>query len=141
MITLNDALTANEFWHMTLANANLKLADAKPGTPPTKCRRNGATKTWKKWPGLFRIPVKYGLKSCFYIQNFDYRDANVPAGSDQGRNDADWCTPTKWPAEHVLFEGVPTPTTVPPSADPVWMNTSALSAAALRRLGKVREQA
>lgn len=109
MITYQQALTAREFWHAELVNPNLKLKDAGPGAKPTKCRRNGKTQTWKKWPGLFRIPVKYGLKSCFYIQNFDDGGPNTPAAAGKGgqrRNDTAWCTPELWDAEHVLFEGV-----------------------------------
>lgn len=30
-------------------------------------RRNGATKLWKTRPEDFKIPVKAGLKDCFYI--------------------------------------------------------------------------
>lgn len=34
---------------------------------PIRCRRNGKVKTWKTRPGDFRAPVKYGFKTCFYI--------------------------------------------------------------------------
>lgn len=90
MITMQQALTAREFWHMTAKNAD--------GTP-VRCRRNGATKTWKREPGKFRIPVKQGLKSCFYIDNFDGDLAN-------SKNHHLWCVPELWEVEHVLFEGV-----------------------------------
>lgn len=90
MITLNDALAAREFWHMTKTNAD--------GTP-LRCRRNGATKTWKREPGKFLIPVKHGLKYYFYIDNFDGDLAYA-------NNAHEWCTAEKWPAEHVLFEGL-----------------------------------
>jgi hypothetical protein len=32
-----------------------------------RCRANGVCKTWKTRPGEFRLPVKYGLRDCFYI--------------------------------------------------------------------------
>lgn len=32
-----------------------------------KARRNGATKIWKKSPGHFEIPVKFGFKDCARI--------------------------------------------------------------------------
>ena len=28
-----------------------------------KVRRNGETKLWKRQPGIFRIPIKFGFKS------------------------------------------------------------------------------
>jgi hypothetical protein len=34
---------------------------------PVKCRVNGACKTWKTRPDDFQLPVKHGLKQCFYI--------------------------------------------------------------------------
>lgn len=58
MITKDIALVANTFHHVTLNNAD--------GTP-VRARRNGATKTWKTRPSDFRVPVKHGLKDCFYI--------------------------------------------------------------------------
>jgi hypothetical protein len=58
MITFEQSLVLNCFEHSTDRNAD--------GTP-TRCRRNGKTKTWFTRPGLFRIPVKCGLKHCFYI--------------------------------------------------------------------------
>jgi hypothetical protein len=43
-----------------------------------RCRRNGATKTWKTRPGEFQIPVKAGFRSCGYVRhdnlyNFEVR--------------------------------------------------------------------
>lgn len=32
-------------------------------------RRNGQTKTWKREPGRFEIPVKAGFRECFRIDN------------------------------------------------------------------------
>lgn len=34
---------------------------------PVRCRINGKCKLWKTRPDEFRLPVKYGLKTCFYI--------------------------------------------------------------------------
>ena len=45
-------------YHVTLKNAN--------GTP-LRCRVNGKVKLWKTRPNEFRLPVKYGLRECFYI--------------------------------------------------------------------------
>ena len=47
----------------TLVHATLKNADKSP----LRCRVNGKTKVWKTRPDDFIVPVKYGLKHCFYI--------------------------------------------------------------------------
>ena len=47
-----------EFHHITEKNSD--------GTP-ARCRVNGACKVWKTRPDEFRLPVKHGLKLCFYI--------------------------------------------------------------------------
>ena len=46
-----------------LHHESVKNAD---GTP-ARCRVNGAIKLWKTRPDDFRLPVKHGLKDCFYI--------------------------------------------------------------------------
>lgn len=60
MITKESALTANNFEHISLKNAD---------KTPLRARRNGKTKTWKTRPEEFKIPAKHGLKECFYIDN------------------------------------------------------------------------
>lgn len=57
----HTALTAQTFYHRTRKYANSKR--------PMEARRNGATKTWVRQPGKFRIPAKFGLYDCFYIDN------------------------------------------------------------------------
>ena len=34
---------------------------------PSKIRVNGKTKLWVRTPERIQVPVKYGLKDCFYI--------------------------------------------------------------------------
>ena len=43
-----------------------KLLKNADGTP-LRARVNGKIKTWKTRPGEFELPMKYGLKQCFYI--------------------------------------------------------------------------
>lgn len=64
-----------EFYHTSLKNAD--------GTP-VRCRVNGKCKTWKTRPTEFRLPVKYGLRDCFYI---------TPANAEE------WVTP----ADYLLY--------------------------------------
>ncbi len=58
-ITPEVAMTANRFYHRTQKYAR--------SDEPLQARRNGRTRVWKRRPGYFEIPVKYGLKQCFYI--------------------------------------------------------------------------
>lgn len=60
-ITARTADQYNRFYHRTLSYKN--------STHPIEVRRNGKTKYWKREPTRFRIPVKYGLRDCFYIDN------------------------------------------------------------------------
>jgi hypothetical protein len=61
MITKEIALTLRH--RQTLEHKTLKNADKTP----LRCRVNGNVKTWKTRPKDFQIPVKYGIKACFYI--------------------------------------------------------------------------
>lgn len=59
MVTMNDCLTHRTFYHVTLRNADGSAV---------RCRANGRMKTWKRDPARFRLPVKHGLKCCFYLE-------------------------------------------------------------------------
>ena len=50
--------TGDIYHHVSANNAD--------GTP-ARCRVNGMCKTWKTRPEDFRLPVKHGLRDCFYI--------------------------------------------------------------------------
>lgn len=67
-LTVEDLLSNNEFFHRLVTNAD---------GSPARCRKSGALKTWKTRPGQFRLPVKYGLRTSFYM---------TP------ENIGDWCT-------------------------------------------------
>lgn len=63
MITKEQAMALDyrhELWHVRQKNSD--------GTP-LRCRVNGKCKTWKTRPNAFRLPVKYGLRECFYIDD------------------------------------------------------------------------
>ncbi len=46
------------FHHITEKNAD---------KTPMRCRVNGKCKTWKTRPMEFKLPVKHGLRNCFYL--------------------------------------------------------------------------
>ncbi len=48
---------------------------------PLRCRVNGKCKTWKRRPDAYQLPVKHGLRDCFYI---------TPNGANPGE---DWVYP------------------------------------------------
>lgn len=61
MLTLQQALA------LKYRNILLHVTHKDSTGNPSRCRVNGAVKTWKTRPGKFCIPVKYGLRDCFYI--------------------------------------------------------------------------
>lgn len=70
-VTPETALTANRFYHRKLKY--------KGSDRPIEVRRMGRTKTWKRDPEKFRVPVKYGLRDSFYIdQNNAHEWATQP---------------------------------------------------------------
>lgn len=72
--TVGPAITADnvgahrEFWHRTL-----KSSDGSP----VRCRANGKVKLWKTRPTEFQLPVKYGLRECFYINRVNAAEWTV----------------------------------------------------------------
>ena len=70
-MTLTEALTANEFH---TGKCTRRVGPRGGVTFQQEIwRRNGKTKTWKREPERFSIPVKYGLYHYGYINN----DTNV----------------------------------------------------------------
>lgn len=59
----------NEFWHRFECNS---------GGTPVRCRKSGQLKTWKTRPGDFRQPVKYGLKTSFYLTPLNISEWCLP---------------------------------------------------------------
>jgi len=82
MITKEIAEIAHHgqtYHHVTSKNSD--------GTP-ARCRVNGACKVWKTRPGDFRLPVKHGLRDCFYITPENCTDWVVDADLWTITNDA-----------------------------------------------------
>jgi hypothetical protein len=46
---------------------------------PLRARVNGAVKTWKTRPGEFSVPMKHGLRSCFYLTQDNAEDWAIPS--------------------------------------------------------------
>lgn len=63
-IITRASLNNGGFWHRTAKYTSR----GKPGGP-LYVRRNGAAQTWKRTPGKFRIPFKYGLYDYGEINN------------------------------------------------------------------------
>ena len=59
-ITSENVGANSELWHRTARNAD---------GSPVRCRVNGQVKRWERRPNEFRLPVKYGLRECFYLTN------------------------------------------------------------------------
>jgi hypothetical protein len=57
-VTVESVENHREFWHRTATNAD---------GSPVRCRSKFKVKRWKKLPNEFQLPVKYGLRECFYI--------------------------------------------------------------------------
>lgn len=56
--TAVDSTYRQTFYHVTARNADGSAVRA---------RVNGRCKVWKTRPNEYRLPVKYGLRHCFYI--------------------------------------------------------------------------
>ena len=48
---------------------------------PVRCRVNGKCRTWKTRPQDFQLPVKYGLRTCFYITPANAHEWTLPETS------------------------------------------------------------
>lgn len=68
MVTKESALTANNFTHVSMKNRD---------ETPLRVRRNGKTKTWKRRPNDFSVPVKYGLYGYGYITQDNAHEWNA----------------------------------------------------------------
>jgi hypothetical protein len=67
-VNKENSMSANKFEHISLKNAD---------KTPVRCKRNGKTKTWVTRPNEFRIPVKHGLRDCFYITQDNCHEWNI----------------------------------------------------------------
>lgn len=61
---ITKKIAENTFHGQVFHHKSLKNAD---GTP-LRARVNGACKVWKTRPAEFRLPMKHGLRQCFYIE-------------------------------------------------------------------------
>ena len=57
-----------------------------------QCRRNGATKTWKRDPERIRVPIKVGFREYYAITETDFRSNNMTelnSGAFRAKEDLD----------------------------------------------------
>jgi len=71
MLTKKQCLDAD--YRQTFEHINLKNSDKTP----VRCRVNGKCKTWKTRPDEFKLPVKHGLRQCFYITEVNAHEWRV----------------------------------------------------------------
>ena len=71
-MTKNEAMSLSHGW--TIHHKTEKNADGSP----LRCRVSGICKTWKTRPNEFQLPVKYGLKTSFYITHENADDWELP---------------------------------------------------------------
>jgi hypothetical protein len=71
MITKEQAMTAHDFHENHSAIIRVGPRGGKTMPKIFNWRRNGQTKTWKREPDHFRIPVKHGMRSYSYITQMD----------------------------------------------------------------------
>ena len=67
-ITVENVGAHREFWHRTARNSD---------GSPVRFRVNGKVKLWKTRPTEFILPVKYGLRECFYINRVNAAEWTV----------------------------------------------------------------
>ena len=67
---ITKAIATQLSYRDTLHHVSLTNADGSM----LRCRINGKCQTWKTRPDDFRLPVKYGLKQCFYITPDNAKD-------------------------------------------------------------------
>lgn len=83
MITIELARAAkigDVWYHVTINN--------RDGTP-LRARVNGRCRQWVKNPARFQLPMKHGLKRCFYITESNASEwSTTLAGSVVEREDA-----------------------------------------------------
>ena len=94
-VTKEQAITAEEFHY-----GECTRTVGPRGGVTIKCevwRRNGVTRYWKTRPDEFKVPIKYGLKNCAYL---DQSNASYfHTAEDCPLNAANATTPTQEPTK------------------------------------------
>ena len=60
---ITKAVAMSLGWRHEVYNRSLRNRDGSP----LRARVNGRCKVWKTRPTEFRLPMKHGLRQCFYI--------------------------------------------------------------------------
>lgn len=78
-----DRIRPHVLIHRTERNAD--------GTP-VRMKINGKMKTWKTRPGCWMLPVKYGIRDCYYIGDWDW-DSPIPQQYKNYLSPSDYAIP------------------------------------------------
>ena len=83
MLTIEQAMSLryrDELVHVTFKDSRGE---------PVRCRVDGACKTWKRWPGDFRLPVKHGrYHHHFHITKRNAHEWSLPPSAAIDAEDA-----------------------------------------------------
>jgi len=74
-VTREQALTENEFHYGECVRTHGPRGGINEEI--VQWRRNGATKTWKREPDRFQVPVKYGMRDYSYLDDTNADEFHV----------------------------------------------------------------
>lgn len=64
---------------ITVGTILVHATESNADGSPVRAKVNGKPKTWKREPDWVKVPMKYGLKDCFYLGNT--QDCHQPIGN------------------------------------------------------------
>jgi hypothetical protein len=91
-------ITKDQAMQLKYGDVLLHATEVNRDGTPLRCRVTGACKVWKTKPGHFRVPVKHGLRTSFYISSAGFAD-NCRF---QCANNMSWSLPELWEIETAL---------------------------------------
>ncbi len=75
-------MTRDQALNLPLGTILHHISQVGSDRQPVRCRVNGRCRTWKTRPDDFQLPVKYGLKTCFYITPANASEWTLPETSN-----------------------------------------------------------
>jgi hypothetical protein len=71
-------VTKNELFTLACGTILHHVKAINADGTPLRARVNGRMKVWKTRPNEFRLPMKYGLLTCFYITQSNAHEWVLP---------------------------------------------------------------